>query len=268
MLIIIFLVIAAAVAAIYVHMAGAMTWKCILLFAACFIALNLVYILFFCILSIFVDNSKPLNKQSPICRLGVSSILGLLLHYAMVRTHLIGVDKLPTEGRFVFVSNHRSAFDPLVALVKLNKYEIGFISKPSNMRLPVVGKLAHGIGCIAIDREHDRNALKSILQAIDYIKRDVCTIGIYPEGTRSVDGEMLAFHAGSFKIAQKAGVPLAVACVRGTENIKKNALRRVSDVYLEIIELIPAERVKAMSSAELAEYSRGLIEARLAAEVG
>ena len=93
----------------------------------------------------------------------------------------------------------------------------------------------------------------------------MCSIGIYPEGTRSHDGELLPFHAGSFKIAQKADAPLAVACIRGTENITKNVLRRVTDVYLDILELIPAEKVKAMSTSELARYSSELISRRLAA---
>ena len=105
------------------------------------------------------------------------------------------------------------------------------------------------------------------MQAADYIKRDVCSIGIYPEGTRSRDGVLLPFHAGSFKIAQKANVPLAVACIRGSENITKNALRRVTDVYLDILELIPAERVKEMTTHELADYSRGLIKRHLASAV-
>ena len=192
-------------------------------------------------------------------------VTGLLLGYCWVRTHITGLDKLPDAGRFVFISNHRSGFDPLIVLNRLKKYDIAFISKPSNMALPFIGRIAHGAGCLPIDRENDRKALKTILQAADYVKRGVCSIGIYPEGTRSHDGELLPFHAGSFKIAQKADAPLAVACIRGTENITKNVLRRVTDVYLDILELIPAEKVKAMSTSELARYSSELISRHLAA---
>ena len=49
---------------------------------------------------------------------------------------------------------------------------------------------------------------------------------IYPEGTRSHGTAMLPFHSGSFKIAQKAGVPLVIASIEGTENVAKNVLRR------------------------------------------
>ena len=97
------------------------------------------------------------------------------------------------------------------------------------------------------------------------MKRDLCSIGIYPEGTRSKTGELLPFHSGSFKTAQRANVPVAVACVRGTEKVKMRLFLRPTDVYLDILEVIPAEKVKAMSTAELAEYSRKRMEERLRA---
>ena len=100
-------------------------------------------------------------------------------------------------------------------------------------------------------------------QAAEYLKNGVCNMGIYPEGTRSRTGEMLPFHAGSFKIAQRAGAPLVVACVRGSENVKRPHLFGHVDVYLDILEVIPAERVKAMSTNELADYSRALMEEKL-----
>lgn len=267
MLILAFLAAAVIAAVIYVKAAGAVMWKGVLVFAAIFVALNLVYILFVAVMSLFVSNTKPLVKQNPLCRSACVGMTGLILGYCWVRTHITGLDKLPDAGRFVFISNHRSGFDPLIVLNRLKRYDIAFISKPSNMALPFVGRIAHGAGCLSIDRENDRNALTTILQAADYIKRGVCSVGIYPEGTRSRDGALLPFHAGSFKIAQRANVPLAVACIRGSESIAKNALRRVTDVYLDILELIPAERVKEMSTHELADYSRALIERHLAAAV-
>ena len=92
------------------------------------------------------------------------------------------------------------------------------------------------------------------------MKRDLCSVGIYPEGTRSKTSELLPFHAGSFKTAQRANVPLAVACVRGTEKIKKRLFLRPTDVYLDILEVIPAAQVKAMSTVELSDYARRRIE--------
>ena len=54
-----------------------------------------------------------------------------------------------------------------------------------------------------------------------------------------------------FRIAQKAGAPIAVMAIRGTEQIHKNVLRRRTDVYLNIAGIIPAERVAEMQARDI-----------------
>ena len=134
-----------------------------------------------------------------------------------------------------------------------------FKEKPSNLQIPMVGDIAYTAGYLAINRENDREALKTILQAADYLKRGVCSIGIFPEGTRTRTGKLQDFHAGSFKIAQRANVPLVIACVRDTEKVSHRLFLRPTKVYLDILEVLPAQQVKAMSTRDLAEYSRNKI---------
>lgn len=265
MLIWIFLVLSCAAASLYMYFSGGEIWKAVILLVGCFFALNILYLVILGIVSLFINDSKPLSKQNAFCRIGCVGVASLLTGYGWVRTHISGMEKLPDIERFLLVCNHRSMYDPLIIMDKLRNFNISFISKPSNMELPVAGKIAYGAGCLAIDRENDRNALRTVIQAADYLKRGLCSMAIYPEGTRSKSCELLPFHAGSFKIAQKAEVPLVVAAVRGTEMVKKNLLRRVTDTYLDILEVIPAEKVKSMTTVELSTYSRGIIEAHLSA---
>ena len=91
-------------------------------------------------------------------------------------------------------------------------------------------------------------------------------MSIFPEGTRSRTGEMLPFHAGSFKIAQRGNAPLAIASISGTEKVFRNFPFRPTHVSFRILETLPAEKVKAMSTQELSEYSRSLIEKSLSDE--
>ena len=133
---------------------------------------------------------------------------------------------------------------------------IAFVSKPSNLPDPHGGDIAYTAGFLAIDRENDREALKTILQAADYLKRGICSMGIFPEGTRTRTGKLGDFHAGSFKIAQRAGVPLVIACVRDTEKASRRLFLRPTKVYLDILEVLPAEQVKAMSTRDLAAIAR------------
>ncbi len=222
--------------------------------------LLLLYVTFWWLMALPVDRTKPIEKQNPRARAGCYSIAGFLCVLAGIKPHISGEKKLPTDSRFLFVCNHRSMFDPLTVIRFLHRWNIAFVSKPSNLRIPMIGDLAYSAGYLAIDRENDRAALRTILTAADYMKRDLCSIGIYPEGTRSRSGELLPFHAGSFKTAQRANVPLAIACVRGTEKVKKRLFLRPTDVYLDILEVIPAEKVKAMSTVELSDNARRLIE--------
>ena len=242
-----------------VKLLSAELWKCALAFALAFLALSALFVLCAAVVSLFIDKSWPRKKQNPLCCFFFFYCGELGCFYCGVRVHVSGTEKLPEDERFLLVANHRSLFDPLSIFHALGTYNIAFISKPSNLRIPVLGRLALGDCFLPIDRENDREALKSILCAADYLKRDLCSICIYPEGTRSKTRQMLPFHHGSFKIAQRAHVPLVIAAVSGTDMVKKNALRRFTDVYIDILELIPAEEVRARTTAELSDHAYAAI---------
>ena len=251
--------ILSVIAGILTGVTGHAAWQAVLAALGCFVGLNLLYVIWWVLVAAFVDDSKPIEKQSALCRFGCGSIAAWLCNWARVHAQVIGTELLPKEGRFVYVCNHRSGFDPVVTAARLRLYNLAFISKPSNLRIPVLGRIALGDCFLPIDRENDREALKSILCAADYLKRDLCSICIYPEGTRSKTRQMLPFHHGSFKIAQRAHVPLVIAAVSGTDMVKKNALRRFTDVYIDILELIPAEEVRARTTAELSDHAYAAI---------
>lgn len=228
-----------------------------------FILLHLACFLFFSLVGTTVPKDRPVKKQNRICRFGISMMAETICLYAGIRAVVTGTEKIPTDSRFLFVCNHRSLFDPVVVMDKLRDYNISFISKPSNMNIPLFGNLGYAAGYLPIDRENNREALKTILTAADYMKRDLCSIGIFPEGTRSKTLDLLPFHAGSFKTAQKASVPIVVASIRGSEKKRAKPLTP-ADVYLDILECIPAETVKVMRTDALSQHVQELIRADLA----
>lgn len=263
MLIPIFLIISLA-AALVAFVSGLAIWQAVLIFVGCYLAVNIVYIAWaFSTSRLVKDLEKPIEKEIPVCRFAAVSVFGLLCSYMGLRVRVTGEELLPRDEKFLLVCNHRSGFDPVVIMRELREHKVSFIAKPSVMALPFIGKVAYGVGCLAIDRENDRNALKTIITAANYLKKGVCNMSVFPEGTRSRTGEMLPFHAGSFKIAQRGGSALVIASMAGTENIMKNVPLRKTDVHLRILEVIPADRVKAMSTQELADYSSKLIAASL-----
>ena len=259
-LVLIFAVLSVICGVLIVSAAGFSLPAALLLSVLFFFLLHVLYSLFFWAVACTVPKDKPLEKQNAILRFGAGTIVKVINFYAGVHPVITGIEKIPTDRNFLYVSNHRSMFDPLVVMGSLSEYNISFISKQKNMDIPFGGRIAWALGYLSIDRENDRNAMKTILTAADYLKRGICNIGIYPEGSRSSTNELLPFHAGSLKIAQKAKAPIVVAAGHGTEKVRRFKLFSGVKVYLDILEVIPAEKVCSMRTIELSQHIRQIIQ--------
>lgn len=148
-----------------------------------------------------------------------------------VKIHTTGLEKLPREGRFLLVCNHLSLLDPLILHIHTKKSQLAFISKRENDRLILVNKLMHKTLCQPINRENDREALKTILKCVDILKTDRASIAVFPEGYTSRTGHLQPFRNGVFKIAQKAKVPIVICTLRGAAPIFHNAARLRRTMY-------------------------------------
>lgn len=224
-------------------------------FAVFFLGTVLAILCLMVLLSLFIDPKKPQKTHSPFFCAFSKYLLGMLSVFAGARIHITGKDKIP-QGRWLMVSNHRSGFDPVLTIWAMREHDLAFVAKPSILRIPFIGRFVHKICCLAIDRENDRAALKTILAAAELMKNDVTSFFIYPEGTRNTGKQLLPFRNGAFKIAQKAGAPVVVMSVRNTENIVKNFPWRRTDVYMDILEVIDAERVHVLKTTEIGDEVR------------
>ena len=235
----------------------------ILVFLLVYVLMHALYILVFWLLSLPCDKTKPIQKQRRYSRTCVQGTCSFICSYLGVRVIMRGAKKVPTKERFVLISNHRSAVDPIIMIDKMRQLNLSFIAKPSVIALPFLGTIMYQAGCLPIDRENDRAALKTIQAAAGYVKQGICSMGIFPEGTRNTADELLPFHPGSFKLAQRANAPLVIACIRGTEDAKKFITDRRKTAYLDFLEVLPAEQVKKMSTQQLSEYCRLRIQLAL-----
>lgn len=208
----------------------------------------LLYIALLAVSALLVNGHKEYDKNSRYYRWLLNSATAVGMWLLRVRIHVSGLENIPKGTRFLLVGNHRSNFDPLVTWLVLRKYDIAYISKEENFHIPVFGRLIRKCAFMAIDREDPRKAIKTIYHAADLIHKDEVSVGVYPEGTRSKECVLLPFHNGVFKIAQKADVPIVVVAIRGTEKIHKQFVRRVTDVYVDVIDCIPAEEVHVKPS--------------------
>ena len=228
-----------------------------------FVVLVLCYLLTLFAVSLTVNMKKPVEENHPGYRRTVVYVLGLLCRVARLRVHLEGEERIP-EGRFLLVSNHRSNYDPIATGWALRRHEMTFVTKPENLRIPIAGPMIYKANYLPINRADPRKAMATIQSAAGILTNDWASVGIYPEGTRSKTEEMLPFHNGVFKIAQKADVPVVVVSVAGTENIHKNVPWRHTDVDIRVCAVIPAAEVKASSGAALGGRVRSILEQSLA----
>lgn len=204
--------------------------------------------------SLFVNPKRDYQKNSKYYRWLLQTATTAALKLLGVHIHVSGMEKVPQNTRFLLVSNHRSNYDPIVTWHVLRKYDLAFVSKPENFKIPMFGRIIRKCCFLPIDRENPRNAIVTINKAADLIKADTVSMGIYPEGTRSREENMLPFHNGVFKIAKKADVPVVVITVTGTDNIHKR-LFRGTEVQLKVLDVIPANKVAVMKTAELGELA-------------
>lgn len=225
--------------------------------------LFLLYVCFLGICSLFVDPKKEYTHNSRFYRMLLYSATAATLKLLRIRVHTSGLEKLPEGERLLFVGNHRSNFDPIIQWQILRPWEVAFVSKEANFKIPFFGRFIRKCCFLAIDREDPRKAILTLHKAAALIESKEVSVGIYPEGTRSKSGELLPFHDGVFRIAQKADCPIAVMAVRGTEQIHKNVFRRRTDVYLDIIKVIPAQEAKHLKTHVISADVRQALTAKL-----
>ena len=245
----------AAAALIFAHTG----WWTLLVLLGAYLFFNLLYLLFVWIICMMVPMDREYKDISPFYHSQVLIFIDYALAILGVRWKITGKEKLP-QGEFLLVCNHRSLVDPLMTMMALKDRSMAFISKPENIYKLFLGRAAYRCGFLGIDRENARNALVTINAAAENMKNHLCSYGIYPEGTRTRTGDLQEFHAGSFKAAQKAHVPVVVSAITGSEQVfKGNFPFRKTDVELKILDVIDADTVKNTKTKELAEFSRSKI---------
>jgi 1-acyl-sn-glycerol-3-phosphate acyltransferase len=130
-----------------------------------------------------------------------------------VRVNVRGLEHLG-RGPYIFTPNHQSHFD-IAALLGYLPGNNRFAAKKEMFSEPVLGTVLRTMGMIPIDRE---NPLEAI-QLLNQLAVDEFSTIIFPEGTRSRDGNLLPFKKGPFIAAIHLGVPVVPVVCKGTKEI-------------------------------------------------
>ena len=180
--------------------------------------------------------------------------LPTLLKLGGVKVEMQGVENLPQEGRMLVVCNHQHDFDPVIIVNAFPDAELSFIGKKEIFTtMPFAARAMHWLECLYIDRENDREAAKTIIQAIKRIKDDKNSIALFPEGYVSKSCELQPLRNGSLKIALKSQVPVVVCVVNGTRDMAKKLFRGRSTVQFRLLDVITPEQYEGLNTTQLGD---------------
>ncbi len=162
------------------------------------------------------DPMKGWSKANPFVR----GFFRKLLFLAGTKVTVRGQENIPKDTAILFVGNHRSWFD-IIILHTLVDVPLGFISKKEFSNTPLLSPYQRDIGCVFIDRDNPREAIKTINQGTEQMKLGL-SLGLYPEGTRNHKDTLLPFREGGYKMAERSKSPIILVAMSNQDNIFEN----------------------------------------------
>ena len=210
----------------------------------------------------FLDRSGNLSHQ--ISRLWCR----LLCKLNGVNVEINGLENILSNRPQIFVSNHQGYFD-IFALSGYLPVQIRWIAKSSLFRIPFVGWAMMAAGYIPVERDNRKKAYEAFNKTLEKIKEG-CSIIIFPEGTRSEDGEIGPFKKGSNLIASRSKSPMVPITIIGSGDIIKKGSATITPGPIRVIISPPVEPVsdKKENAAILESIRKTIVDTHRQRDAG
>lgn len=189
---------------------------------------------------------------------------GWVTDFAGVRIRVVNRANLDPKQPYVFMANHASSLDIWAAFVAIPR-RLRMIAKKQLGRIPLFGWAMRAGRFIFIDRQNAVAARRSIDVAGERIRKGDSVL-IFPEGTRTRDGNLGPFKKGGFHLAVRAGVPIVPVAFIGTRELmpRGSFLLRGGQVTAILGEPIPTQGLGEEERANLHERVRSVVASLLA----
>jgi 1-acyl-sn-glycerol-3-phosphate acyltransferase len=170
-----------------------------------------------------------------------------------------GRENVDRKKAYMMVCNHQSMLDiPIIYRVFLH---FKWVAKASLFRVPIIGWNLRLNRCIRIERSSGKSQREMLRQCVENIKNG-SSIMIFPEGTRSRNGELRASKEGAFLIAlQPKTDVLPIVLDNSYQALPEKGIipKRKQKVCLHILQPVPYETFKTMSVRQLSQHIHGVI---------
>jgi 1-acyl-sn-glycerol-3-phosphate acyltransferase len=144
-----------------------------------------------------------------------------------------GLENIKPGEHYIYAANHASVFDILV-LTGFLPVQFRWLAKENLFSLPIYGWSMRLAGYIPINRSNAREGMRSLTEAAKKVAAGVSVV-IFPEGTRSEDGQIHDFKRGGFVLAAKAGLPIIPVSISGTHHIMPTKTLRVTPGPIKLV---------------------------------
>lgn len=161
-----------------------------------------------------------------------------------MRRDVIGMENIDPKQAYVIVLNHQSMVD-ILSIYNL-PLVFKWVSKKEVYRIPLVGRLLLMHGDIVINRASAKEAMQLVhSKGKEWLKKGA-SVSIFPEGTRSKDGQIHNFKAGAFILAKDAGVPILPIVLDGTNTLIRKGwmINWRNRITIKVLPPISAEEVQ------------------------
>jgi len=138
-----------------------------------------------------------------------------ILFKLLFRVKAEGRENIPARGPAIFASNHTSYIDPIVIGISV-KPRVTFLAKSELYSIPILRSVLKMLGALPVRAGiADRESLRKTIEAL----QNGGVVGLFPEGTRSRDGNLLPPHKGVAMIALKTSSPIVPTAITGTYKV-------------------------------------------------
>ncbi len=172
-----------------------------------------------------------------------------------------GLENIITGDKYLFIMNHSSFFD--IHAVLAVKPDITWLSKKEVLNIPLIGEGLRTSGGIPIDRKNFSESMENAYKIVREAKPGF-TLGIFPEGTRSLDGKLQRFKRGFVRILRNCDLNLVPITLNGFYEFKPKKRRTfhyVKNLEVIIHKPILHDEIVKLTDAELIRKAYDIIQA-------
>jgi 1-acyl-sn-glycerol-3-phosphate acyltransferase len=178
----------------------------------------------------------------------VKKFARLILTYGRVKYVVHGSEHRQHQD-YVLIINHQSTFDGVIVNHLFAEDHIGGIVKDELFRLPIIPFWMSARHLLPLNRDNNREGIKTMLQAIEYAKAGQ-PMFIFPEGTRSQSKTMIPFRDGAFKLAEKSQKNISILVIH---NAYEHTFFKPVTMHVEFLPVMKYEDYRAMPTVELSK---------------